>query len=125
MRVSGLGLVPAKFDPASKMITYQVTQPLHGAACTVIIEAKMNDKKAEAQWSFNLSQSGMKGVTARGETIPESQRLASTFEARSLPPQHQGCVTATLPLGHRRNFPPEDDCGSMNPSGVKRHAGTS
>jgi peptidoglycan/xylan/chitin deacetylase (PgdA/CDA1 family) len=72
MRVSGLGLVPAKFDPASKMITYQVTQPLRGAACTVIIEAKMNDKKAEAQWSFNLSQSGMKK-----ETSPEAKPTPS------------------------------------------------
>ncbi|MGH8095609.1 MAG: polysaccharide deacetylase family protein [Chthoniobacterales bacterium] len=60
MRVSGLGLVPAKYDPASKIISYQVTQPLHGTACSVIIEAKISGKKAEAQWSFNLSAAGMK-----------------------------------------------------------------
>ena len=70
MRVSGLGLVPAKFDPATKMITYQVTQPLHGDACTVIVEAKMNDKKAEVQWSFSLGQSGMKKEPAPAEAKP-------------------------------------------------------
>ncbi|MEO6969715.1 MAG: polysaccharide deacetylase family protein [Chthoniobacterales bacterium] len=56
MRVSGLGLVPAKYDAANKTITYQVTQPLHGDACSVIVEAKVGGKKAEAQWSFTLSE---------------------------------------------------------------------
>ena len=56
MRVSGLGLVPAQYDAASKMVSYQVTQPLHGAKCSVIVEAKIGGKKAEAQWSFTLSE---------------------------------------------------------------------
>jgi peptidoglycan/xylan/chitin deacetylase (PgdA/CDA1 family) len=56
MRVSGLGLVPAQFDAASKMISYQVTQPLRGAKCSVIVEAKIGGKKAQAQWSFTLSE---------------------------------------------------------------------
>jgi peptidoglycan/xylan/chitin deacetylase (PgdA/CDA1 family) len=64
MRVSGLGLVPAKYDAASKIISYQVTQPLHGDACSVIVEAKIGGKKAEAQWSFNLSGAGMKAKDA-------------------------------------------------------------
>lgn len=54
MRVSGLGLVPAKYDAASKMISYQVTQPLHGDTCSVIVETKIGGKKAEAHWSFSL-----------------------------------------------------------------------
>ncbi|HEX4667266.1 MAG TPA: polysaccharide deacetylase family protein [Chthoniobacterales bacterium] len=60
MRVSGLGLVPAKYDPTSKIISYQVTQPLRGDACSVIIEAKINGKKAEAQWAFTLNEAGVK-----------------------------------------------------------------
>ncbi len=64
MRVSGLGLVPAKFDAASKIISYQVTQPLHGDKCSVIVEAKIGGKKAEAQWSFTLSESGIKAKDA-------------------------------------------------------------
>ena len=64
MRVSGLGLVPAKYDAASKTISYQVTQPLHGDACSVILEAKIGEKKAEAQWSFNLNEGGAKTKAA-------------------------------------------------------------
>jgi len=56
MRVSGLGLVPAKYDAASKVISYQVTQPLHGDKVSVIVEAKIGGKKAEAQWSFAVSE---------------------------------------------------------------------
>ncbi|HEX3818025.1 MAG TPA: polysaccharide deacetylase family protein, partial [Chthoniobacterales bacterium] len=52
MRVSGLGLVPAHFDPYTKIISYQVTQPLHGDSCTVIVEAKTAGKKVQAQWAF-------------------------------------------------------------------------
>jgi len=61
MRVSGLGLVPAKYDTASKIISYQVTQPLHGDKCSVIVEAKIGGKKAEAQWSFSLKEGAAKG----------------------------------------------------------------
>ncbi len=64
MRVSGLGLVPAKYDPASKTITYQVTQPLHGDACSVIVEAKIGGKKAEAQWAFTLKEAAVKAKDA-------------------------------------------------------------
>lgn len=67
MRVSGLGLVPAKFDPATKMITYQVTQPLHGDACTVIIEATMNGQKAQVQWGFSLKSSAVKPNATPGQ----------------------------------------------------------
>jgi peptidoglycan/xylan/chitin deacetylase (PgdA/CDA1 family) len=60
MRVSGFGVVPAIYDAASKTISYQVTQPLHGDACTVIIEVKMGGKKAEAHWTFTLKEATVK-----------------------------------------------------------------
>ncbi len=60
MRVSGLGLVPAKYDPATKIISYQVTQPLHGDSCSVIVEAMIGDRKAEARWAFTLDPAGVK-----------------------------------------------------------------
>ena len=70
MRVSGLGVVPAKFDPASKIISYQVTQPLHGDKCSVIVEAKVGGKKAEAQWSFTLKEAGVKATNAPAAPPP-------------------------------------------------------
>ena len=64
MRVSGLGIVPAKYDPATKMISYQVTQPLHGDSCAVIVEAMIGEKKAEAHWTFTLKEAAVKAKDA-------------------------------------------------------------
>jgi peptidoglycan/xylan/chitin deacetylase (PgdA/CDA1 family) len=54
MRLSGLGLVPATYDPATKLISYKVTQKLHGPQITVIVSATVNARKTEARWSFNI-----------------------------------------------------------------------
>ena len=64
LRVSGLGLVPATFDPKTKLISFQVKQPLHGDSCTVILEAKAGGKKMEARWSFTLQEGGAKTKSA-------------------------------------------------------------
>jgi peptidoglycan/xylan/chitin deacetylase (PgdA/CDA1 family) len=64
MRVSGLGLVPSTYDAANKIISYQVTQPLHGDSCTVIVEVKIAGKKAEAHWTFSLKPAPAKAPAA-------------------------------------------------------------
>ena len=74
LRVSGLGLVPAKFDPKTKIISYQVTQPLHGDACTVILEVKSGGKKMEAHWAFTLSESAVKAKDAPAAAAPSPKR---------------------------------------------------
>ncbi len=65
MRVSGLGVVPAKYDPATKMISYQVTQPLHGDTCVVIVEAMIGERKAEAHWTFTLKEAPAPAATPK------------------------------------------------------------
>ena len=55
MRVSGLGLVPASFDPKTQTVSYQVTQKLRDKSCTVIVSGKSGDKKVETSWTFNIS----------------------------------------------------------------------
>jgi hypothetical protein len=52
MRVSGLGLVPAKFDSESKMITYTPAAPLKPGNYTVIIAARNGAQRLETRWSF-------------------------------------------------------------------------
>ncbi len=74
MRVSGLGLVPAKFDPKTKIISYQVTQPLHGDACTVIVEAKSAGKKVEAHWTFTLKEAAVKAKDAPAAAAPTPKK---------------------------------------------------
>lgn len=56
MRISGIGLVKAKYDPASKMLTYTVpeNQQLKPGNYTVIVSAMIGERKAETRWSFSV-----------------------------------------------------------------------
>lgn len=54
MRVSGFGLVPARYDDATKSVSFQVSQPLRDKEYTVIVSAKVGGKKTEARWSFKF-----------------------------------------------------------------------
>jgi hypothetical protein len=56
LRVSGLGLVPATYDPKTGTVTYQVTQKLRDKTCTVILTAKSGDKKVEVHWTFGVEE---------------------------------------------------------------------
>jgi peptidoglycan/xylan/chitin deacetylase (PgdA/CDA1 family) len=59
MRVSGLGVVPATYDPKNGTVAYQVTQKLREKSCTVILSAKSADgKKIEAHWTFGIEEAG-------------------------------------------------------------------
>ncbi|HJX81805.1 MAG TPA: polysaccharide deacetylase family protein, partial [Candidatus Udaeobacter sp.] len=63
MRVSGLGVVPANYDPKSSTVSYQVTQKLHEKSCSVIISAKSQGKKVEAHWTFGIEEGAAGGTT--------------------------------------------------------------
>ena len=67
MRVSGLGVVPASYDPKTQTVSYQVTQKLRDK-CSVIVEAKSGGKKVEAHWSFAIDE----GATKAQESPPPS-----------------------------------------------------
>ena len=54
MRISGLGLVPATYDPEYELVSYKVTQKLYGLQVTVIVSAVVNARKTEARWSFKI-----------------------------------------------------------------------
>src|SRR5205823_2546193 len=56
LRVSGLGVVPASYDPKTGTVAYQVTQKLRDKSCTVILTAKSGDKKVEAHWTFGIEE---------------------------------------------------------------------
>jgi peptidoglycan/xylan/chitin deacetylase (PgdA/CDA1 family) len=56
MRVSGLGLVPANFDPKTGTVSYQVPQKLRDKTCTVIVSAKSGGKKVETHWTFGIEE---------------------------------------------------------------------
>jgi hypothetical protein len=54
MRISGFGLVPAVYDPKSKLVTYALTQKLVPKMHTVIPTGNVNGKKVETRWDFTV-----------------------------------------------------------------------
>ena len=57
MRVSGLGVVPAQYDPKTKTVSYQVAQPLRDKNYSVILTANVAGKRAETRWDFMFDPS--------------------------------------------------------------------
>ena len=64
MRVSGLGVVPAHYDPKTGIVSYQVPQKLRDKSCTVILSAKSAGKKVEAHWTFGIEEGATVGATS-------------------------------------------------------------
>src|SRR5271165_6313451 len=58
MRISGFGLVPAVYDPKTKLVTYSFTQKLVPKMYTVILTAKVNGNKVETRWDFTVDPAG-------------------------------------------------------------------
>jgi peptidoglycan/xylan/chitin deacetylase (PgdA/CDA1 family) len=70
MRVSGVGVVPASYDPKTATVSYQVTQKLRDKSCSVFISAKSAGKKVEAHWTFGIEE-GAAGPPAAGTPAPK------------------------------------------------------
>jgi peptidoglycan/xylan/chitin deacetylase (PgdA/CDA1 family) len=70
LRVSGLGVVPASYDPKTGTVSYQVTQKLRDKSCTVILTAKSEGKKVEAHWTFGIEE-GAAGAAAPAAPTPK------------------------------------------------------
>jgi len=58
MRISGFGLVPAVYDPKTKLVSFVFTQKLVPKMYTVILTAKVNGKKVETRWDFTVDLAG-------------------------------------------------------------------
>src|SRR5881227_934128 len=64
MRVSGLGVVPANFDPKTGTVSYQVPQKLRDKSCTVILSVKSAGKKVETHWTFGIEEAATVGAAS-------------------------------------------------------------
>jgi peptidoglycan/xylan/chitin deacetylase (PgdA/CDA1 family) len=73
LRVSGLGVVPARYDPKTGTVSYQVTQKLRDRSCTVILTAKSEGKKVEAHWTFGIEE-GAAGAPAAAPAAPSPKK---------------------------------------------------
>ncbi len=56
MWISSFGLVPAQYDPATKLISYQISRNLHPDLYKVIVSGRVKGKKVETQWNFSYAR---------------------------------------------------------------------
>jgi peptidoglycan/xylan/chitin deacetylase (PgdA/CDA1 family) len=56
MRISGLGLVPAEYDAASKAVSFRLRQNLQEKEYFVIVSARAEGRRLEARWSFTFTR---------------------------------------------------------------------
>ena len=69
VRVSGLGIVPASYDPKTSTVSYQVTQKLREKSCSVFVSAKSAGKKVEAHWTFGIEEGATGGTASPAPTL--------------------------------------------------------
>ena len=70
IRVSGVGAVPVKYDPATKLAVGTLLQPLKDRQITVILSALLRGKKVEVRWNFSCDAVAPSGVSAGVPAVP-------------------------------------------------------
>jgi hypothetical protein len=55
MRISGFGIVPAQYDPASKILTFRLKQNLQEKEYSVIVSFHADGRRMETRWKFTFS----------------------------------------------------------------------
>jgi peptidoglycan/xylan/chitin deacetylase (PgdA/CDA1 family) len=102
IRVSGVGPVPVKYDPATKLAVGTLLQPLKDRQVTVILSALLRGKKVEVRWNFTCDAVGGAGAASPGAAAPAgasgSQAVAPPATAAPAPTQvPAGADTAAAP----------------------------
>ncbi len=83
MRISGIGLVPAKYDPRTKIVSYAITKPLAKDSYTVILER-------ERRAASSPRPAGRSTSIGRGETMRNSKFEIRNSKDLSLPCARDG-----------------------------------
>ena len=84
MRISGLGAVAVKYDPASKTAEYQVPQKLREPEYTVFLSAKSKGKRIETKWSFKYDST----AAASGGPPTDASSLPAPATPAPAPQKH-------------------------------------
>jgi hypothetical protein len=70
MRISGMGLVPANYDPKEKTISYTPIDPFRPGGVTVIIGGKVGAQSVETKWSFKFDPNAQPSADVDTEAPP-------------------------------------------------------
>ena len=78
VRLSGVGPIPVKYDPETKIFTGQPPQKLRDPSYTVLVSAKVKGRKTEVRWSFNYGTPGASAAAPAAQTealpVPQKQK---------------------------------------------------
>jgi hypothetical protein len=56
MRISGIGLVAAEYDAASKSVSFKLKQNLQEKDYIVIVSMQADGRRLETRWSFTFTR---------------------------------------------------------------------
>ena len=59
MYVSGLGRVPVQYDSSSKIISYQIVEPLRSESCRVTVKFSHRGKTETLNWAFRVDRTAL------------------------------------------------------------------
>jgi peptidoglycan/xylan/chitin deacetylase (PgdA/CDA1 family) len=75
MRISGLGLVTAQYEPGTQDITFTPPTPLRPGSVTVIISGNVGTTAVETKWSFRFDPNAQPGSDATAlDQVPPPPR---------------------------------------------------
>jgi hypothetical protein len=83
MRISGFGVVPAQYDPATQTLRYKMHQQLREKDVTVIVSARVGGRKAVANWSFRFDPNA---PPTPAPAAPEPAATQAPGDEAGLPP---------------------------------------
>jgi peptidoglycan/xylan/chitin deacetylase (PgdA/CDA1 family) len=70
MRLSGLGIVPAQYEPGTQNISFVPPQPLRPGNVVVIISGTADGQAVETKWSFRIDPNAQPGEAAEPPLPP-------------------------------------------------------
>jgi peptidoglycan/xylan/chitin deacetylase (PgdA/CDA1 family) len=110
IRVSGVGAVPVKFDPATKLAVGTLLQPLKDRQVTVILSALLRGKKVEVRWNFTCDAVAPSGVPAGVPAVPGAPAVPAVSGAgassTALPAAAAPAPAAPVPSGGNASAAP-------------------
>lgn len=70
IRISGVGAVPVKYDPATKLAEAVLLQPLKDRQVTVLLSAQVRGRKVETRWNFVCDAAPNVSAPVHGTAVP-------------------------------------------------------
>lgn len=96
MRISGFGVVPATYDPASQLLTYTMHQRLRENDITVIVAARAGGRKASASWTFHYDPNAAT-TPAPAAVTPPATATPNPFAPAAAPAGSESAIPPMVP----------------------------